>query len=276
LSLGGSTLNNVLVADLFRGRSVITLDGGNDEARAVALGLALNGFFAEQLPQLLVSGEHQTVDPFVTLSRMAGATASGGDDFGAVNWTYSAPGSKKFTDYILDHGRNLAVGMSAATVLYSARAGLGTLPLVDGGTTVETVGFSLQKGYIEVIASGTRHFLGFKITFDYSVHVTLSLDGGGNLVATADHSRVQLPAWLWFAAGLLIDSPRALLVVGIANIVANGRAADAILKKIDLGSGITDMLRDAAIPFGTLTTTLDHVETNPNGVFLRGNATITM
>jgi hypothetical protein len=65
-----------------------------------------------------------------------------------------------------------------------------------------------------------------------------------------------------------------LLALSIANIVANGKVKNAVVSQIDLSKTVSGMLQKVALPIGTLSTDLDRVEMNPNGVFLKGNATV--
>ena len=273
ITLAGTSFRRTWAADLANGWTEIVLDDGADEGRELLLDSAVNAYIGAELPLMPVTPSFTVSRPLVTYPTSAAFTTSGTSDRRAINLCFhenasSLVESMPFRSYILDHGRNFAVGVSIGALAKEVVAGL-NLPMSEGGVTVETVTITGGADRLHLRSEGKALGIGFSHTAD----ILLRLEQG-QLVAEIDSSTLNLPWWLW--AMNLILAPyvgiSGFVVTGIANALGSRIVGNAIEGLLDLSA-----LQDAASVgsgSGGVTTTIQRVEVNPFGVFLKGDIEI--
>jgi hypothetical protein len=273
ITLAGTTFRRTWAADLANGWSAIDLDAGPDEAREILLDAAVNAYIAAELPLLPVTPSFTVSDPLITYPTSGAFTTSGAPDLRAVSLCFhedaqSLIGTLPFRNYILDQGRNFAVGVSISALQQELLGSL-NLPLTDGVVTVETVTLTGGIDRLHVRSEGKALGIGFSHTAD----ILLKLDHG-QLAAEVDDSTLNLPWWLWTLSALLapLFGLSGLIVTAIANVIGSNAVGNTLEGLIDLGA-----LQDAANVGSSVpgvTTTIERVEVNLFGVFLKGDIEI--
>jgi hypothetical protein len=270
----GTAFTRTWAADLAGGRSEIDIDGGSDEARSAILGPAVSAWFADELPLLPATPPFTRKQPWVTWPRSAAFAGGVAPDRGAVSLCFHEDAATRrttqpFRSYILDHGRNLAVGISVAALQTALDDEL-SLPRVEDGVTIESVTLSGHRGYLE--ATTSARWLGMGLT--HTARITLALDGDGSITAEVDRSRLALPPIAWLAAALtsFFVGLGPLLTVAVLNVVGNTVTRDVIGGLLDIG-GLASSV--SSVSSG------DGVEVRPErlgvgaeGVFIKGNVEI--
>lgn len=275
ITLAGATYRRTWSADLANGWTAIDLDDGPDGGREAILEPAVNAYFAAELPLLPATPTFPVDKPLLTYPTSAGFAHFTEPDLGAVSLCFhedadSLISSYPFRHYILDRGRNLAIGISIKALEQDVVGGL-DLPITEGSVTVETVTITGGFGRLHVRSEG-KGPLGVK--FSHTADILLSLDGG-QLVAEVDDSTLNLPWWLWVLNTLLfvpLFGVGGLIPLAITNVIGSNIVGNKLEGLIDLSA-----LEDAAnldTDVSGLTTTIERVEVSPFGVFLKGDIEI--
>ena len=276
VNLAGETFRRTWAADLDNGWTAFDLDDGPDAGREQLLDAAVNAYFAAELPLLPVTPTFPVNKPLFSYPTSAAFASAVAPDRNAVSLCFHENAEEMipvlpYRHYILDHGRNLAVGISIAALQREVLEDL-TLPVSEGGVTVETVTITGDYGRLKVRSEG-KGPLGIK--FSHTADLLMSLENG-ELAAEVDKSSLNLPWWLWVLNGLifipLFGGPGGLIPLAITNMIGSTIIGNQLEGLIDLTT-----LQDAvAIDTGVagVTTRIDRVEVNPFGVFLKGDVEI--
>lgn len=273
ITLAGTDFRRTWAADLANGWTAIELDEGADEGRELLLDSAVNAYITQELPLLPVTPSFSVSKPLITYPTSAAFTTSGSSDRRALSLCFHENAatfkeSMPFRSYILDHGRNFAVGVSIGALQKEVVGGL-DLPMTEGSVSVETVTITGGSGRLHVRSEGKALGIGFSHTAD----LLLKLEQG-QLVAEVDDSTLNLPWWLWALNVILIPfvGVSGFVVTAIANVLGSNIVGNTIEGLLDLSA-----LQDAASmgsDSGGVTTAIQRVEVNPFGVFLKGDIEI--
>ena len=276
VDLAGETFRRTWAADLANGWTAFALDDGPDGGREQLLEAAVTAYFTAELPLLPVTPTFPVNKPLFSYPTSAAFSSAVAPDRNAVSLCFHENAEAliptlPYRHYILDHGRNLAVGISIAALERDVVADL-NLPVSEGGVTVETVTISGDYGRLKIRSEG-RGPLG--ISFSHTAHIVIRLEDG-QLVADVDKSTLNLPWWLWVLNGLifipLFGGPGGLIPLAITNMIGSTIIGNQLEGLIDLST-----LQDAVgVDTGVagVTTRIDRVEVNPFGVFLKGDVEI--
>jgi hypothetical protein len=276
VALAGETFRRTWAADLANGWTTFALDDGPDGGREQLLDAAVNAYFTAELPLLPVTPTFPVNKPLFSYPTSAAFATAVAPDLNAVSLCFHEDAETlipilPFRHYILDHGRNLAVGISIAALERDVVDGL-NLPVSDSGVTVETVTITGDYGRLHIRSEG-KGPLGIK--FSHTADILMSLENG-QLVADVDKSTLNLPWWLWVLNGLLFvplfGGPGGLIPLAITNMIGSTIIGNQLEGLIDLST-----LQDAVgVDTGVdgVTTRIDRVEINPFGVFLKGDVEI--
>lgn len=276
ISLGGQTFRRTWAADLVNGWSVIELDDGPNDSREMIIEGAANAYIASELPLMPVTPTFSVDKPLLTYPNSAAFTAALEPDRKAVSLCFhedaqTLKNSYPFRHYILDHGRNMAVGISIAALEREVLDGL-ELPVSADGVTVESVNITGGSGRLHVRSEG-KTILGIK--FSHTADVLLSLKNG-QLTAEVDNSTLNLPWWLWVLNTLLfvpLFGVSGLIPLAITNIVGSKIIGGKLEDLLDLSS-LQEMISGSSDDDSIVTTSIERVEVNPFGIFLKGNVEI--
>lgn len=276
IELAGQTWRRTWAADMAAGRTVITLDDGADGPREAMLEVALDNYFAAELPRMPITPSFPVRKPLMTYPTSAAFTQQGAPDRNAVTLCFHEQAESKIEDspfrsYILDHGRNLAIGISIRA-LEREIVGELDLPRKEGVVTLEAVEVAgIAPDRLELRFSG-KGPLG--ISFSHRAELRLRLSGG-EITAELDESTLNLPWYLWVLNALLIVplvGLGGLVAMAIANVIGSRVIGNRIEDLLDLGA-LTDL---AAIDSGSsnISTAIERLEVSSSGVFLKGNVEI--
>jgi len=276
IELAGQTFRRTWAANLEKGWNVIELDEGPDETRDMLIEAAANAYIAAELPLLPVTPTFSVKEPLLTYPNSAAFTTALEPDRKAVSLCFHEDAQTlsdtfPFRYYILDHGRNMAVGISIAALQDEVLAGM-TLPISEGGVTVESVTLSGGVGRLHLRSEGTAT-LG--VHFSHTADVLLSLDDG-QLTAEIDNSTLNLPWWLWVLNTLLfvpLFGVYGLIPLAITNVIGSKIIGGQLEELIDLSS-LQEAVSGSFDEGSFVTTSIERVEVNPFGVFLKGNVEI--
>lgn len=274
ITLAGSSFRRTWAADLANGWTAINLDDGPDAGREMLLDGAVNAYISAELPLLPATPTFTVNKPLISYPTSAGFTTSTPPDLRAVSLCFHENAdtlidTNPMRNYILDHGRNLAIGISIAALAREALSGV-QLPYSDGIATVDTITITGDYGRLHIRTEGHGPL---SIPFSHTADILITLENG-KLVAEVDKSTLNLPWWLWLLNGLLsiFVGVGGLVLMGIANVIGSSTIGNIIEGLIDLSA-----LQEAAnFNSGSsgIETTIERVEVNPNGVFLKGNVEI--
>ena len=276
IQLAGQTWRRTWAADLANGRTVIALDDGPDGSREAMLEATLDNYFADELPLMPITPSFPVNEPLMTYPTSAAFTQQYAPDRNAATLCFHSNAETyiedhPFRSYILDHGRNFAIGISIPALEREIVANLG-LPRKDGSVTLEDVELAgIAPNRIELRFSG-KGPLG--IGFSHRAEMILRLVNG-QITSEMDESTLNLPWYLWVLNALLIVplvGLGGLISMGIANIIGSNVIGGKIEDLLDLGA-LTDMI---AVDSGSsnVSTEIERLEVTSSGLFLKGNVEI--
>jgi hypothetical protein len=275
IALAGQEWRRTWAADLANGWTIINLDEGPDAGREVMLDAAVNAYIASEMPLLPVTPTFSADKPLMTYPNSAGFTVFAEPDLAAVSLCFHEDAetlidTSPFRHYILDHGRNLAIGISIGALEKEILDGL-TLPMSEGSITIESVRLLGASGRLHVRSEGHGP-LG--IPFSHTADILLSLKNG-QLEAEIDESTLNLPWWLWALNTLLLVplvGLGSLITMAIANIIGSNIIGNQLEGLIDLSAlqDVANLNNSSSV----VITSVERVEINASGVFLKGNVEI--
>ncbi len=279
VQLGDAEMKQVFAADLMNGFTEIEPNKKNplDDTQAAFMEVALDNYFRDEMPFLVVSNEFVPDEPFVSWARAACFTNFNAPDMNVVTLAFGAKArsngtsSDPYRHYIMHHGRNITVALSDQSIVFEVLASLPDTPHQDQGVTIEQYTAALREGYIEVVAKGFKKFL-VKVGFTYTVKVLLRLDSKGNLTSVIEDTDLGLPWWLW-ALSFLFASWSGLVALSIVNVVLNKKAQKSIAELVNVNEDLSSLF-SASLGGLQMTAGFDKIETNSTGVFIRGDLEI--
>ncbi len=277
--LGGTDMEEVFAADLAAGftEAEAQPEFPLDDTRAALLEVALDNYFRDEMPFLVVSNEFVPDDPFVTWARAACFTSYTLPDMNTVTLAFGdkaredGTSGDPFRNYILHYGRNITIGLSDQALIYKVQESMPDTPFEQDGVTVEAFTVALREGYLEVTAHGFKRVI-VKVNFTYSVQINLKLDSQGNLTSELDDTDLSLPFWLWFLSFLLLSLP-GIIILAITNALVKKGVDAGLGDQFSLNEDLSSLFT-SSISGLPLTAQFDEIETNTTGVYISGDLEI--